>query len=121
MSNQSLYTAAQVRELDRIVIEKFGISGYELMQRAGSFAYNVLNEDGEADRGLFIINPEGVIMHATINKAPVGRNIDETLRVLQAYQYVESHPDEVCPANWKLGEDGMKDTHDGVADYLSSH
>ena len=44
MSNQSLYTAAQVRELDRIVIEKFGISGYELMQRAGSFAYNVLNE-----------------------------------------------------------------------------
>merc|ERR1711939_1183516 len=62
-------------------------------------SYNVLNDDGEADRGLFIINPQGMVMHMTVNKAPVGRNVDETLRVLQAYQYVESNPDEVCPAN----------------------
>ena len=83
-------------------------------------AYNVLNEDGEADRGLFIINPEGVIMHATINKAPVGRNIDETLRVLQAYQYVESHPDEVCPANWTPGEKTMKEDPEGSKEYFSA-
>ena len=65
-----------------------------------STAYNVLDEEeGVALRGLFIIDPEGVIMHSTINNLPVGRNVDETLRVLQAFQYVQSNPDEVCPAN----------------------
>ena len=83
-------------------------------------AYNVLNEDGEADRGLFIINPKGVIMHSTINKAPVGRNIDETLRILQAYQYVESHPDEVCPAGWTPGDKTMKEDPKGSKEYFSS-
>ena len=82
-------------------------------------AYNVLNEDGEADRGLFIINPQGVIMHMTVNKAPVGRNVDETLRVLQAYQYVESHPNEVCPANWTPGDDTMLEDPKGSKDYFS--
>ena len=83
-------------------------------------AYNVLNEDGEADRGLFIINPAGVIMHSTINKAPVGRNIDETLRILQAYQYVESHPDEVCPAGWTPGDKTMKEDPKGSKEYFSA-
>tara|TARA_Y100001968_G_scaffold165509_1_gene151519 strand:+ start:496 stop:1092 length:597 start_codon:yes stop_codon:yes gene_type:complete len=83
-------------------------------------AYNVLNDDGEADRGLFIINPRGVIMHSTINKAPVGRNIDETLRILQAYQYVESHPDEVCPAGWTPGDKTMKEDPKGSKEYFSA-
>ena len=83
-------------------------------------SYNVLNEDGEADRGLFLINPEGIIMHSTINKAPVGRNIDETLRVLQAYQYVESHPDEVCPAGWTPGDKTMKEDPKGSKEYFSA-
>ncbi len=83
-------------------------------------SYNVLNDDGEADRGLFIINPKGVIMHMTINKAPVGRNVDETIRVLQAYQYVESHPDEVCPANWTPGEKTMKEDPRGSKEYFST-
>ena len=83
-------------------------------------SYNVLNEDGEADRGLFIINPNGVIMHSTINKAPVGRNIDETLRILQAYQYVESHPDEVCPAGWTPGDKTMKEDPKGSKEYFSA-
>tara|TARA_B100000214_G_C23891658_1_gene592080 strand:- start:437 stop:1033 length:597 start_codon:yes stop_codon:yes gene_type:complete len=83
-------------------------------------AYNVLNEDGEADRGLFLINPNGVIMHSTINKAPVGRNIDETLRILQAYQYVESHPDEVCPAGWTPGDKTMKEDPKGSKEYFSA-
>jgi peroxiredoxin (alkyl hydroperoxide reductase subunit C) len=62
-------------------------------------AYNVLDDaEGVALRGLFIIDPDGVIMHSTINNLPVGRNVDETLRVLQAFQYVQANPDEVCPA-----------------------
>ncbi|GCE65473.1 peroxiredoxin [cyanobiont of Ornithocercus magnificus] len=83
-------------------------------------SYNVLNEDGYADRGLFIINPQGIIMHTTINKAPVGRNVDETLRVLQAYQYVESHPDEVCPANWTPGEKTMKPSPVGSKEFFAA-
>ena len=90
------------------------------LKREISQAYNVLNEDGEADRGLFIINPKGIIMHSTINKAPVGRNIDETLRILQAYQYVESHPDEVCPAGWTPGDKTMKEDPEGSKEYFSS-
>ena len=83
-------------------------------------AYNVLNEDGEADRGLFIINPHGMVMHMTVNKAPVGRNVDETLRVLQAYQYVEANPDEVCPANWTPGDKTMKEDPVGSKEYFSA-
>tara|TARA_B100001939_G_scaffold340209_2_gene347985 strand:+ start:301 stop:900 length:600 start_codon:yes stop_codon:yes gene_type:complete len=83
-------------------------------------AYNVLNEDGEADRGLFIINPQGMVMHMTVNKAPVGRNVDETLRVLQAYQYVEANPDEVCPANWTPGDKTMKEDPVGSKEYFSA-
>ena len=70
--------------------------------------YNVLDEEaGVAVRGLFIIDPDGVIMHATVNNLPVGRNVDETLRVLQAFQHIRSHPDEVCPADWTPGDPTM--------------
>ena len=73
-----------------------------------STAYNVLDPDaGVALRGLFIIDKEGVIQHATINNLAFGRNVDETLRTLQAIQYVQSHPDEVCPAGWQPGEKTM--------------
>ncbi|MEO0457243.1 MAG: peroxiredoxin [Cyanobacteria bacterium P01_A01_bin.114] len=70
--------------------------------------YNVLEpEAGVALRGLFIIDKEGIIQHATINNLSFGRSVDETLRVLQAVQYVQSHPDEVCPAGWQPGEKTM--------------
>lgn len=73
-----------------------------------SAAYNVLDpEAGIALRGLFIIDKDGVIQHATINNLAFGRSVDETLRTLQAIQYVQSHPDEVCPANWKPGDATM--------------
>lgn len=73
-----------------------------------SAAYNVLDpEAGVALRGLFIIDKEGIIQHATINNLAFGRNVDETLRTLQAIQYVQSHPDEVCPANWQPGQKTM--------------
>ena len=73
-----------------------------------STAYNVLDPDaGVALRGLFIIDPEGIIQHATINNLSFGRSVDETLRTLKAIQYVQSHPDEVCPAGWKEGDKTM--------------
>lgn len=73
-----------------------------------STAYNVLDPDaGIALRGLFIIDKDGVIQHATINNLAFGRSVDETLRVLQAIQHVQSHPDEVCPAGWQPGEKTM--------------
>jgi peroxiredoxin 2/4 len=70
-----------------------------------SSSYNVLDpEAGIALRGLFIIDKDGIIQHATINNLAFGRSVDETIRVLQAVQYVQTHPDEVCPAGWKPGE-----------------
>jgi peroxiredoxin (alkyl hydroperoxide reductase subunit C) len=69
-----------------------------------SSAYNVLIEEGIALRGLFIIDKEGFIQYSTVNNLAFGRSVDETLRVLQAIQYVQNNPDEVCPANWKPGE-----------------
>ncbi|MDG2992085.1 peroxiredoxin [Candidatus Synechococcus calcipolaris G9] len=72
-----------------------------------SAAYNVLTDDGISLRGLFIIDPEGIVQHATINNLSFGRSVDETLRTLQAIQYVQSHPDEVCPAGWQPGDKTM--------------
>ena len=73
-----------------------------------SAAYNVLDpEAGIALRGLFIIDKEGVIQHSTINNLSFGRSVDETRRTLQAIQYVQSHPDEVCPAGWQPGQKTM--------------
>ena len=84
-------------------------------------AYNVLDEaEGVALRGLFIINPEGVVQHATVNNLPVGRNVEETLRVLQAFQHVEAIPDEVCPANWTPGERTMNPDPVGSKDFFAA-
>jgi peroxiredoxin 2/4 len=73
-----------------------------------SAAYNVLDpEAGVALRGLFIIDKDSIIQHVTINNLSFGRSVDETLRTLKAIQYVQSHPDEVCPAGWQPGEKTM--------------
>lgn len=70
-----------------------------------SAAYNVLDiSAGVALRGLFIIDKDGILQHATINNLGFGRSVDETLRTLQAIQYVQSHTDEVCPADWQPGD-----------------
>eukprot|EP00891_Asterochloris_glomerata_P003685 jgi/Astpho2/3685/Aster-04875 len=78
------------------------------LKREISKKYNVLTEDGVALRGLFIIDKEGVIQHATINNLAFGRSVEETIRTLQAIQYVQENPDEVCPAGWKPGDVTMK-------------
>ncbi len=73
-----------------------------------STAYNVLDpEAGVALRGLFIIDKDGNIQHATINNLSFGRSVDETLRTLKAIQYVQSHPGEVCPVDWQEGDKTM--------------
>nr|YP_010337271.1 2-cys peroxiredoxin [Pseudoerythrocladia kornmannii]UNJ16856.1 2-cys peroxiredoxin [Pseudoerythrocladia kornmannii] len=72
-----------------------------------SSSYRVLTEDGVALRGLFIIDKEGVIQYETINNLEFGRSVEETLRILQAIQYIQNNPDEVCPANWKPGDKTM--------------
>ncbi|KAL6514303.1 myb-like DNA-binding protein bas1 [Orobanche hederae] len=68
----------------------------------------LIHDQGIALRGLFIIDKEGVIQHSTINNLAIGRSVDETLRTLQALQYVQENPDEVCPAGWKPGDKSMK-------------
>ncbi|KAJ0028048.1 hypothetical protein Pint_36134 [Pistacia integerrima] len=74
-----------------------------------SKSFGVLIPDqGIALRGLFIIDKEGIIQHSTINNLAIGRSVDETMRTLQALQYVQENPDEVCPAGWKPGEKSMK-------------
>ena len=73
-----------------------------------------------AYRGLFLIDKEGTIMHQLVNNLPLGRNVDEALRMVDALQFFEENG-EVCPANWHKGDDGMKASFDGVADYLAKH
>ena len=82
--------------------------------------YGVLFNEAIALRGLFLIDKEGVVRHALVNDLPLGRNVGEALRVLDALQFTEKHG-EVCPANWKEGEEAMKPTADGVASYLAKH
>ncbi len=69
-------------------------------------SYGVLHDESVALRGLFIVDPSGVLRHATVNDLPVGRDVDEALRVLQALQFVDAHG-EVCPANWRPGSKTM--------------
>ena len=91
----------------------------------GDFFYDE-NDQLQADaqlvayRGLFLIDKDGIVRHQVVNDDPLGRNIDEALRMVDALQFNEEHG-EVCPANWSKGQDALKDTHEGVADYLASH
>ena len=82
--------------------------------------YGVLLDMGVALRGTFLIDKEGAVRHAVINDLPLGRSIDEALRMVDSLAFHETHGD-VCPANWKEGEEAMKPTADGVADYLAKH
>ncbi len=83
-------------------------------------AYGVEHPDGVALRGSFLIDRDGVVQHQVVNNLPLGRNIDEMVRLLEALQFTEEHG-EVCPAGWKSGDEGMKPDADGVASYLASH
>jgi peroxiredoxin (alkyl hydroperoxide reductase subunit C) len=107
-------------------VEKGGIGGigYPLvadLRKQISRDYGVLLEGaGVALRGTFLIDREGVIKHLVVNDLGLGRSIDETLRMVDALKHLEEHG-EVCPANWRKGEEAMTPTADGVAKYLSEH
>lgn len=123
VSVDSQYTHAAWRETP---VEKGGIGHVQFplvadLNKKISMDYGVLLHDaGVALRGLFIIDKEGVIRHALVNDLPLGRSVDEAIRILDALQFTEEHG-EVCPANWRPGEEAMKPTAEGVADYLAKH
>jgi len=104
-----------VSDLSKSISENYGVL-------AGEYDYN---EKGEMEfrgapvayRGLFLIDKEGVVRHQLINDLPLGRSVDEAIRIVDALQYFEENG-EVCPANWKKGEEAMKPTQEGVANYL---
>ena len=77
-------------------------------------------EEGVALRASFLIDKNGVVRHQIVNDLPLGRNIDEMLRMVDALQFHEEHG-EVCPAQWEKGKEGMKDSPEGVAKYLKQN
>jgi peroxiredoxin 2/4 len=83
--------------------------------------YDVLANDSVAFRATFVIDKQGVIRHQLINDLPLGRNIDETIRMVDAVSYHDEHRGEVCPANWKDGQDTINPTMDGIKSYLQKH
>jgi len=90
------------------------------LKKTISTEYGVLLDAGIALRGLFIINPEGAVQYQVIHDLGIGRNVDETLRVLKAIQTV-AKTGEVCPANWSEGSDTMKGDPEGSKEYFQSH
>lgn len=92
---------------------------------AGDYTYN---DEGEMEatgpmiayRGLFLIDKEGIVQHQVVNNFPLGRSVNEALRMVDALLFHEEKG-EVCPANWEAGKTGLKDTHAGVAEYLSAN
>ena len=85
-----------------------------------TYDYGVMHEGGIAFRGLFLIDTNGIVQHQLINNLPLGRNIDEALRMVDALQFHEKNG-EVCPANWSEGSDGMKADPTGSKEYFEKH
>jgi len=105
-----------VSDLSKSIAENYGVL-------AGEYAYNdngemVFNGAPVAYRGLFLIDRDGIVRHQLVNDLPLGRSIDEALRMVDALQFFETNG-EVCPANWKKGDEAMKATHEGVSNYLA--
>lgn len=104
--------------------EKGGIQGvtYGLISDIGgkvARSYGVLNEEGIAYRGLFLIDKEGVVRSQTVNDLPLGRSVLETLRLVEALQHVENHG-EVCPADWNKTDSAIRPTLESVGEYLKN-
>ena len=107
-------------------VENGGIGNiqYPLVQdldKSIARSYGILFNEAVALRGLFLIDTKGIIRHAVINDLPLGRSVNEALRMVDALQFVETHGDQVCPANWQEGDEAMKPTSQGVASYLAKH
>tara|TARA_B100000287_G_scaffold393684_1_gene407125 strand:- start:47 stop:679 length:633 start_codon:yes stop_codon:yes gene_type:complete len=107
-----------VADTDKTISSNFGVlaGNYELDENENLCSTGPMI----ALRGLFLIDKKGIIQHQIINNFPLGRNIDEALRMVDALQHFEEHGN-VCPANWQKGKDSMKESHDSVADYLTNN
>ena len=106
-------------------IDKGGIGpvGITLVADVGgeiTQAYGAMHPDHVALRASFLIDKNGIVRHQVVNDLPLGRDVNEILRMVDALQFHESHG-EVCPAGWKPGEEGMKPSPEGVAKYLGEH
>ncbi|MBZ0254134.1 MAG: hypothetical protein K8I02_12410 [Candidatus Methylomirabilis sp.] len=109
----------KLQEGRRIIGRKIGLTS-RAMQRSSQIEepdYGVLLDGGIALRGLFIIDPKGVVRQITINDLPIGRSVDETLRLIQALEFNEKHG-EVCPANWTPGKDTIKPDPEKSKEYF---
>jgi peroxiredoxin (alkyl hydroperoxide reductase subunit C) len=107
-----------VSDLSKTISENYDVL-------AGEYDYDedgnaVFNGAPVAYRGLFLIDKQGIVRHQVVNDLPLGRSIDEALRIVDAWQFYEEHG-EVCPADWHPGEEAVKPTLDGIAEYLSKH
>jgi len=92
------------------------------LNKAAARDYGILTGgESVALRGLFLISPDGTIMHATINNLSVGRSTNEAFRVLKAFQFVDRHEGHVCPADWEEGKDTMIANPDEMKKYLANH
>jgi peroxiredoxin (alkyl hydroperoxide reductase subunit C) len=107
-----------VADLSKTIAENFGVLAgeYDFDEEGNS----VFNGAPVAYRGTFLIDKEGIVKHATINDLGLGRNVDETLRMVDALHHLQEYG-EVCPANWNEGDDAMTPSSEGVAEYLASH
>jgi peroxiredoxin 2/4 len=105
---------------------KGGVQGVRIpliadLSKQVSSRYGVLGDAGVALRGLFLIDPNGIVQHATVNNLSVGRSVEETLRLLQAFQLTQANG-EVCPANWTPGEATIRpDVNDAKAFFARAH
>ena len=108
-----------VSDLSKTISENYDVLAgeYDVDEENGQ---SVFVGEAVAYRGLFLIDKQGVVRHQVVNDLPLGRSVEETLRMVDALQYFEEHG-EVCPADWHPGDDAMEPTADGVADYLSKH
>ncbi|HHW1724681.1 TPA: peroxiredoxin [Pseudomonas aeruginosa] len=106
-------------------VEKGGIGAVEFTMVADvkheiTRAYGIEHEDGVALRASFLIDRAGVVQHQVVNNQPLGREVDEMVRLVEALQFTEEHG-EVCPAGWRKGQKGMKASAEGVASYLAEN
>ncbi len=111
-----------LQDLDKSIARNYDVlvGANDAYVETSDSAENTTVGGGVALRGSFLIDEDGVIRHAVLNDLPLGRNIDEMLRMIDALSYHQKHG-EVCPAGWKDGDNAMKESPEGVADYLSNN
>ena len=107
-----------VADFSKTIAQNYGVlAGEEDIDDEGNL---IFQGAPVAYRGLFLIDKQGIVRHMLINDLPLGRNVEEVLRMVDALQHYEEYG-EVCPANWSDGQDAIKESHQSVSDYLATH